>query len=232
VMDTALRVGLMVPNNNTTMEPELVAWLPPGSSCMTLRIPRGKGTLTLADIPAYVAQALALARSFEGEPLDVIVYGCTAAGILAGPRRDAEIANSLAKATGKPVVTTASAMVDSLRHAGARKVALVTPYRQLVNDQLEAFLEASQIRVQKLATFGAANTDELARISAEQVAALALETMDDECDALFIACSQLPTYPILGRLAREFGRPVLSSIQASAWRARQELGLVASTQSE
>lgn len=227
-MDTALRVGLMVPSNNTTMEPELVAWLPSGSSCMTLRIPRGEGTLTLADIPAYVARALALARSFEGEPLDIIVYGCTAAGILAGPARDAEIAAALAKATGRPAVTTAAAMVEAIRHAGAQNVALVTPYLQLVNEQLEVFLEASGIHVRKLATFGAATTEELARISVEQVEELALDTMDDECDALFIACSQLPTYPILGRLAREFGRPVLSSIQASAWRARQALGLVAS----
>jgi maleate cis-trans isomerase len=227
-MDAALRVGLMVPANNTTMERELVAWLPAGASCMTLRIPRGKGALTLADIPAYVAHATMLAKAFADEPIDIVVYGCTAAGILAGPRRDAEIAASLARVTGKPVVTTAGAMVDSLHHAGAQEVALVTPYQDLVNEQLKAFLAASGIHVRKLASFGAASTEELAAISAGQVAGLARQTMDDDCDALFIACSQLPTYAILGGLAQEFGRPVLSSIQASAWRARQELGLVAS----
>jgi len=227
-METALRVGLMVAANNTTMEQELVAWLPAGASCMTLRIPRGKGDLTLADIPAYVARATALARAFTDEPLDIVVYGCTAAGILAGPRRDAEIAASLARVTGKPVVTTAGAMVDSLHHAGAREVALVTPYPDLVNDRLKAFLAASGIHVRKLASFGAASTDELAGSSGDQVAGLARETMDDDCDALFIACSQVPTYAILGGLAQEFGRPVLSSIQATAWRARHALGLVAS----
>jgi maleate cis-trans isomerase len=228
-MERALRVGLMVPANNTTMEQELVAWLPAGASCMTLRIPRGKGTLTLADIPAYVAQATTLARAFADEPLDIVVYGCTAAGILAGPSRDAEIAATLSRMTGKPVVTTAGAMVDALRHAGAADVALVTPYQDLVNEQLKTFLASSAIRVRKLSSFGAASTDELARISAEQVAARARETMDEDCDALFIACSQLPTYAILGVLAQEFRRRVLSSIQATAWRARQELGLVAAT---
>ena len=38
-----LHVGLMVPSNNTTMERELKAWLPAGSTCATQRIPRGKG---------------------------------------------------------------------------------------------------------------------------------------------------------------------------------------------
>lgn len=41
-----LNIGLMVPINNTTMERELLAWLPAGSTCTTLRIPRGKGLLT------------------------------------------------------------------------------------------------------------------------------------------------------------------------------------------
>jgi len=230
-MDTALRVGLMVPANNTTMEGELVAWLPQGSSCMTLRIPRGKSTLTLADIPAYIAQAIALARSFEGEPIDIVVCGCTAAGILAGPARDAEIAATLRKTAGRPVVTTAGAMVDSLRHAGAESVALVTPYQELVNEQLRSFLRTAGIHVHKLATFAAATTEELARITSAQVADLARKTMDDDCDAMFVAGSQLPTYSILGGLAREFRRPVLSSIQASAWRVRQELGLIASAAS-
>ena len=34
-----LDVGLLVLINNTTMEPELLAWLPEGSSCRTLRKP-------------------------------------------------------------------------------------------------------------------------------------------------------------------------------------------------
>jgi len=224
-MTAGLRIGLMVPNNNTTMERELLAWLPEGTDCATIRIPRGKGTLTLADIPAYVAQAIELAQAFARAPVDIVVYGCTAAGILAGPARDAEISAALSAITGSPAVTTANAMVESLHHARAREVALVTPYLDLVNAQLRAFLAQADIHVRKLSSFGAATTEALARIGAEAVAERARETMDEGCDALFIACSQLPTYAILGGLAREFGRPVLSSIQATAWRARLELGL-------
>ena len=41
-----LRLGLMVPINNTTMEGELLKWLPAGSTCTTIKIPRGAGLLT------------------------------------------------------------------------------------------------------------------------------------------------------------------------------------------
>ncbi len=61
--------------------------------------------------------------------------------------------------------------------------------------------------------------DELGRIRSDAVARLARDTMDGQCDALFIACAQLPTYDILDELRREFGRPALSSIRATAQQA-------------
>lgn len=220
----ALRIGLMVPSNNTTMESELIAWLPRGTTCTMLRIPRGQGTLTPADIPAYVAQAQVMAEAFAGGSVDLVVYGCTAAGILAGPARDAEILTALSAITGKPTVTTASAMVASLQHDNARSIALVTPYSDLVNERLKAFLAHSDIQVRRLRSFGAASVDELGAIGPEAVAALARETMDADCSALFIACSQLPTLAIVDALEDEFGRPVWSSIKATAWQACRVLG--------
>jgi maleate cis-trans isomerase len=220
-----MKIGLMVPANNTTMESELLAWLPAGASCRTLRIPRQQGLLTTADIPAYVGQAESMARAFAEDPVDVVVYGCTAAGILAGPERDRAIAASLQAITGRPVVTTASSMVASLQEEDAESIALVTPYQDEVNERLKAFLAHSEIRVRSMRSLGATNVEELGAIGAEAVAALARETVDGECDALFIACSQLPTRAIVGPLEREFQRPVWSSIKATAWRACNALGV-------
>lgn len=217
-----LRLGLMVPANNTTMEPELLAWLP-GAHCTTLRIPRGKGLLGPAEIPAYVAQALELAKGYDRAHTDIVAYGCTAAGFIGGPARDAAIQTELAKITGKPVVTTASAMIAVLRHIGAKRIAVVTPYLDLVNERLRAYLEQSGITVLKLASFKAATTDELAAITPGQIKTLARETMTPDADAMFIACSQLPTKDIMGGLEQEFGRPVWSSIKATAWHAEQVL---------
>jgi maleate cis-trans isomerase len=214
-----LKLGLMVPANNTTMEPELSAWLD-GASCRTLRIPRGKGLLGPAEIPAYIENALELAKQYDPVKTDIVAYGCTAAGFIGGPALDAEIQSRLAKITGKPVVTTANAMVEVLRHIGAKRVAVVTPYLDLVNERLRAYLEQSGITVVTLASFKATTTDELAQITAEQVAALARGTMRPDCDAMFIACSQLPTKDIVEDLEREFGKPVWSSIKATAWLAK------------
>ena len=60
-------------------------------------------------------------------------------------------------------------------------------------------------------------------ITASQVAGLARDTVTPESDALFIACSQLPTHAIVGALQSELQRPVWSSIQASAWQTQERL---------
>lgn len=217
-----VKLGLMVPANNTTMEPELLGWLP-GASCTTLRIPRGRGLLGPAEIPAYVAQALDLARSFDPAQTGIVAYGCTAAGFIGGPSRDAEIQAQLAAITGRPVVTTANAMIAALRHIGAVRIAVVTPYLDPVNERLRAYLEQSGITVLKLASFNAATIDELAAITQAQIAALARATLTPQADALFIACSQLPTKDILADLERDTDRPAWSSIRATAWHAQQVL---------
>jgi maleate cis-trans isomerase len=213
----ALAVGLIVPSNNTTMEPELLAWLPEGSCCRTVRIPRGKGTLTPADLPDYLEQTVKLAKELRDEDIDLVVYGCTAAGFMAGPAREAEVAAAIAKITGKRVVTTASSMTAALDHLGAREIALITPYLDPVNERLESFLTQAGIRVEVLSSFHAQTVDELAAIKGQHIAARAREVMRPGLDALFIACSQLPTYAIIPDLERELGIPVWSSIRATAW---------------
>jgi maleate cis-trans isomerase len=223
--NTPLNIGLMVPINNTTMERELPAWLPAGSTCTTARIPRGKGLLTPEAMPAYKAQALALAATFADHDIDIVVYGCTAAGFIAGPAGEAELAAQLAKVTGKFVVTTALSMVATLQETRARDIALITPYPDHINEQLTVFLKEGGIRVKRFDSFRVADVDDLGRIGSDAVADRSRATMNRDCDALFIACSQLPTYDILERLQIEFGRPAWSSIKATARQVRRALNL-------
>jgi maleate cis-trans isomerase len=175
--------------------------------------------LTPADLPAYLAHTVELARTFATAGTDLIAYGCTAAGFMAGPQRDAEVAAEISGLTRKPVVTTASAMTAALRELGARRVTVVTPYLDAVNERLTAFIEASGTAVENLVSFRAETVDALAAITPGEIVDLARAAMSPRSDAMFIACSQLPTRAIIGGLERDFGRPVWSSIRATAWAA-------------
>ena len=219
-----IRVGLMVPINNTTMEGELLGWLPEGSTVRTLRIPRGKGLLTEETLPAYKEAAVELAQKFNESPVDVIAYGCTAAGFILGPKGDAEIAERLSETTGKPVVTTARSMVQALQAIGAQNISLLTPYQDDVNIRLRAFLQSGDIDVSHFDSFYAADVVALGQITENQVDDRAKPLCKGDVDAMFIACSQLPTLNVVDPLTKQWGKPVLSSIQVTAQYAMQAVG--------
>ena len=80
-------------------------------------------------------------------------------------------------------------------------------------------LEAQDIRLEYFQPRTNTRLLALGRITADEVLALSQQTMGQDCDALFIGCSQLPTYAILGKLERAFKRPAWSSIKATAWDA-------------
>jgi maleate cis-trans isomerase len=111
-------------------------------------------------------------------------------------------------------------MVQILERTGAKRIAVVTPYKDEVNRQLTRYIEASGIEVERLNAIPVENTEELGRVSAEQVDAMARRTVSDRHEALFIACSQLPTLGILEALRRDLGIPVWTSIAATAAIAR------------
>lgn len=220
-----MRIAIVVPANNTTMAAEVGALAPAGTAVRVVRVARGPGLLTAADIPAYKETARqAVAPLAEDRP-DLLLYGCTAAGILAGRDGDAAFAAALEETLGVPVVSTAGAMVGILRREGARRVAVVSPYSDAVNASLRGFAAAGGLEVVTLTSLGAADVAALGRITAEEVRAAA-ETVDPAAvDALFIACSQLPTLGIIPGLRARLGKPVWTSILATTTLGLERVGV-------
>jgi maleate cis-trans isomerase len=215
---------LIVPANNTTMAGEMERLCPEIGRFHVAGVKRGPGLLTLADLPSYRDSTIAAVEPFLGEAIDLVVYGCTAAGFIGGPEGNAAVVDALAERCGVTVVSTAGAMIDALRHDGVRRVDVVTPYLDAVNDGLRRYLAAEGFAVAGFDSFFCPDVAALGRVTAEEVATKALTTAADG-DALFIACSQLPTLPILGALRDQLRRPVWSSVHATAWASLAALDL-------
>jgi maleate cis-trans isomerase len=216
-MSRRIKALIVMPENNTTIEPEISALCPALAPIAVARVKRPARTLLLEDLPAYADATLDAIEPFAAEPWDLVIYGCTAAGFLGGPDSNARIVERLRERTGAAVVSTADAMVGVLRGAGVSETAVVTPYLQPVNDGLRGYLEFSGIQVETLSSFFCKTTAELGAITEDQVLELALRTVTPRSKSLFVACSQLPTLKAIAQLRAELGIPVWSSIQAAAW---------------
>jgi maleate cis-trans isomerase len=223
IMLRRVKVLIVVPNNNTTMELEISALCPALAPIQVARVGRPARTLLLEDLPAYAEATLEAIEPFAAEPLDLVIYGCTAAGFLGGPASNAGMVERLRERTRASVVSTAGAMIDALHRASVSETAVVTPYLQPVNDGLRDYLESSGIQVETLNSFFCKTTAELGAITEDQVLELARRTVTPRSKSLFVACSQLPTLNAVAQLRAEFGIPVWSSIQATAWAGAEAL---------
>lgn len=225
-MARRIRVMIVLPENNTTIEPEISALCPALAPLAVARVKRPPRTLLREDLPAYAEATLESIAPFTNEPWNLVIYGCTAAGFLGGPESNAGMVARLRERTRAEVISAAGAMVDVLRQEGATETAVVTPYLEPVNEGLRRYLAASGIEVEALDSFFCKTTAELGAITEDQVVELARRTVTPSSKSLFVACSQLPTLHAIPQLRRTLRIPVWSSIGATAWAAARAMTAV------
>lgn len=222
-----LRLVLVVPATNTTMEPELHAYWPGIGEVWRVGVTRKRGGPILADeLPEYRDTTLRLVAPLAGRKPDLVLYGCTTAGFLSGPDGDAEMADALTDATGAPTVTTATAMVQALRESGVQRPGVVTPYLDATNEGLKKFLAALDMPVPVLESFRCAAIEDYDRVPAGQLRDRAVQVgRHRDVDGVFIACTQLRTLGVLEPVRKALGKPAWGAVEATAWAAKRKLKL-------
>ena len=220
----SFKVIVAVPENNTTVYEEVQAYCRDFDVALA-RVPRPHRPLTVDDLPTYRDSTLKTVAPLIGDGVDLLIYGCTSAGFLAGPAGNDEFVSALGDLVKAPVVSTANAMIECLKESNARKIDLLSPYVGWKNQSLISYITAYGIEVNKSDSFETKNPSELGLIKSEQVLERALAMATNESDTFFIACTQLPTRPIIDTLRAKLGRPVWSATRATAWAALRELEL-------
>jgi maleate cis-trans isomerase len=216
------RIGLLVPSINTTMETELWRIVPEGVSVHTARIAGGRHG-TPETLRGMEAEARRAAEPLAMVEPDIVIYACTSGSFFEGPAWNKKICDELSAIGKCPTVTTAGAMVAALQHGGLKHVDVVTPYVELTNERLKAFLHAHGIEVRRLGTFDMLDMFDHAKIQPEEIYRKVKETVSPDADGVFVACTQLRALEVLDMLERDLGKPVYSAVQASAWEAFRTL---------
>ena len=216
------RIGLLVPSSNTTVEPEFYRALPRGITLHTARLylTRIAPEAILGMVEDMETQAKLLASA----DVDVIVLGATAPSFLNGLGYDRELIQKIEAATGRKATTTSTALVEAMRHVGAKRVVLGSAYDERVNGIAKAFLEASGFEVTGVKGLALVDNLVVGRLSADTAYDLALEVNRDDADAIVLACTNWQTMDAIERIERETGKPVISTTQASIWAALRAVG--------
>jgi maleate isomerase len=216
------RIGLLVPSSNSTVEVEFYRALPPDVSVHVGRLPITQ--VDPASIAGMVDPIETESRKLASADVEVIVLGAAAPSFLKGMGYDREMAQRIARASGKPATTASTALLQSLAALGVRRIALGTAYSVQVNDIAIAFLRANGVEVVKTECLGLVDNLEIGRLDVGSALALGRRIACAEAQAIAFLCTNWQSMAIIDELESDTGRPVLSSTQFSVWAALRTIG--------
>ncbi len=157
---------------------------------------------------------------------NVVILGGSPLFTQLGHGSDRSTRERLSARFGIPIVPGISCETEALRHLHIRRVAVATPYPKELDDLLVRFLEADGFAVEAIHGARVLHNADIGAASPADVMRLCRDTFATApgADGLFIACARWPTLDVVPALEREFGRPVVSSVQANIWYALTVLG--------
>src|SRR5438445_859946 len=225
------RIGVMVPSTNTTCEADFSMVVPRGVTVHGQRLWMTNDASGDAAYQRMNGEIETGAKYLATANVDVIAYGCTTGSFYRGPGYDREMLDTIQKTAGVPAVAAAPAVVEALRHFGARRVSVATPYPDWNNARLRAYLEAcgfEVLNVEGEPRAARSGNQGINDQDPQDVVAFALRACRPEADALLCSCTAWRSVEAVAELERRTGKPVVTSNQASIWAAFRALGLPAS----
>ena len=214
-------VGVLYPASGLA-DTELQIMAPSGMWFHTTRISMPSATRKnlerLRDEADKGAELLAEAR------VDLVVLDCTLGSLIGGPGYDEEISRHLEGLCGIPATTASTALRAAIERLGLKKVVLITPYLQVMNDVEKEFLASEGCEVIADSGFGLITPFDQAAITEEKWVETVLGMEDPDADGYIISCGGVRVSGIIEELERELDRPVISSQQVVVWYAAKLLG--------
>jgi maleate isomerase len=208
------KLGFIVPANNTVLEPELYSIVPNGVSLHFTKVDLRKTDLEQVDKAAAV-------NLLECSGVDVIVYACMSGSLM--DSTDWEVA--IFEQTRIKTITAATALREAIYALKVRNIALVTHYPEKWLVPVGDWFQRCGLEIVAVETADVQDPRGVCEISTDVVSQLANRANRAEADALCLLATDLQTFPIIQRLERDLGKPVITSNQSILWKALRLAGV-------
>jgi arylmalonate decarboxylase len=204
-------LGLIFPPLNYPIPPDAKLLYPSGVRFLGngVGLPGG---MTPAGYDEAIPRVLPAAEELARQGAKVISVFGSSLTFYKGAKFNEELTRQVTRATGRPATTQSNGLVDGLRTANARRIAVATAYTDVVTERLKIFLEEHGFQV----TFakglgyeripeGAATQAILFKLGADVYA------NSKQADALVVSCGALRTLELIVPLEKQIKVPVVSS---------------------
>jgi maleate isomerase len=217
------RIGLVVPATDQVSEVAFAEMLRGHAVSMVVSRVAFENPVVMATLSRMVDDlSRATALLLPGGRIDVVAFSCTSGTVAAGV--DAVARAIDAAKPGVPFTTPITAAVAAFRRLGARRIAVLTPYVDEVNEAIHGFLTASGLEIVEFGSFHLRTEPEIAGVPPEAIVAAGRSISGPGAEALFISCTGLQGHAAIGALEAATGKPVVTSNQAQVWEALSLVG--------
>jgi maleate cis-trans isomerase len=130
--------------------------------------------------------------------------------------------------SGLPSVASSPSVAQALRHYGARKLSIATPYPDWNNERLREYFTSAGFDVlnvdgdQRIADGHAQHMNDQ---DPSEIADFAVGICQDQADAVFCSCSGWRSMEAAAEIERRTGRLAVTTNQATIWRALSLIGI-------
>lgn len=218
------QIGLVVPANNSVIEPELWSALPPDVAVYATRI-MAKGDLTPDAVRRMEADVDQAVDAIAATGVDVIAYCDMVTTFIMEPGWNEAAVDRFGRRTGMPVISAWTALRDALAALGAKQIALGTPYPRAIHALAPPFFETRGIAVASHDTLDIVAMREVPTVDTARLMAFIDTLATKGCDALVLLATDLPTFAAIPSIEQRTGLPVLTSNQTLLWAALRAIGV-------
>jgi len=216
-----VRIGVMIPASDVVVERDFARYLPRHMSFHVARLMQhldapAAGTKNLDGMIDYIPEA---ARSLLPAETNLVLFCCTSASFYRGPRWNKELDEQISQLTGRPAVTTSTALLRALGALKAKKFYLVTPYPDHVNKNECDFFHANGVEVSGVHTFNCRFSRDIGDVAPARILTEVIEKKAEAAaaDCVLISCTGLRSFEIAEEAEHALGMPVITSNMASLW---------------
>ncbi|MGA0598448.1 maleate cis-trans isomerase family protein [Enterovirga sp. CN4-39] len=213
--DTRNRIALIVPSSNTVMENDLHRGLP--RDLYTIHTDRMYLIETTREAEIRMIEDFAPQAASDLGTLgpDLLVFGCTSAGSLFGLDYDASVCAKLGELAGCASQGVVSAVSDALGRAGAKRIAVITPYNEDLTRSVAKAVEIDGREIVAAHGMGITVNQALADPTPEDIVAFARRSLQGvSFDLLFVSCTNYRAVEAKVDLETVFQVPVVTSNSA------------------
>lgn len=217
-------IGVIAPYD-FALDRELWRWVPDSVTLHLTRTPYAPLPVSLEQAcvigdPGIVSRCTADLMAIQP---DAFAYACTSGSFIRGTTGEQALVAAMEAAGATQAVTTSGALIQALQHLGVARVALATPYDATISLGLRTFLEAAGVTVTASRHLGLEGR--IWTVPYAVTLDIVRRTFTPDCDAVFISCTNLPTFDIITELEAELGVPVLTANQVTMWAALRAVGI-------